>query len=89
MTKQEYSIVVDIYNSFDSKEFDEYNDMYPKPDVSILAQTSQNFKVVRMQVHMLHAAFYYSAPNVRWNVVLLTTALDFGGFAGHCSAFNF
>ena len=75
ITEQDYGCALEMYNAFHCQNLGDYHDIYLKSDVFILADIFQKFREVCMQVYRLDPAHFYSAPNLSWDVMLITTGV--------------
>ena len=48
----------------------EYDNLYLKTDVIILADVFENFRKVCKETYKLDPAFYYTSPGLAWDVML-------------------
>jgi len=52
---------------FKCKNFGEYNDLYLKTDVMLLADCFENFRELFLKEHEIDPCYYYSAPGLTWD----------------------
>ena len=67
-----YTRAVDMYNLFGCKNFGDYHDAYLQTDVFEL------FRSVCIRVYRLDPAYFYSAPNLSWDAMLVTIDVELG-----------
>ena len=67
-----------MYNLFACKDFGDYHDLYLRIDVIILADVFETFRNVCLKVYNLDAAHLFSAPNLSWDAMLITTRAEIG-----------
>ena len=58
------------------KNFGDYHDVYLKIDVLLLASVFEKFRDVCLDVYNLDPACFYSAPNLSWDAMLVTTGVE-------------
>ena len=73
ISEQQYNEAVQVYNVLDCNNFGDYHDAYLKIDVFVLADVFEKFRDVCMKVYQLDPAHFYSAPNLSWDAMLITT----------------
>ena len=78
VTKDQYKKALDLYNSFQCRSLGDYHDIYLKTDVLLLADVFQLFRQVCMKVYSLDPAHFFSAPNLSWEAMLITTSATLG-----------
>ena len=64
-----------MYNAFNCKNLGDYHDIYLRTDVFLLGGFFQKFREVCMQPYKLDPAHFYSAPNLCWDAMLITTGV--------------
>ena len=67
-----------IYTLFVCRNLGDYHDVYLRIDVLIVADVFDNFQQVCMKVYKLDPVHSFSAPNQRWDAMLITTRVDLG-----------
>ena len=77
-TEAQYAQALHIYNLFQCQCLGDYHDIYLKIDVFILADVFQLFRKVCMKVYSLVPAHFFSAPNLSWEAMLITTRATLG-----------
>ena len=78
VTKDQYKKALDLYNSFQCRSLGDYHDIYLKTDVLLLADVFQLFRQVCIKVYSLDPAHFFSAPNLSWEAMLITTRATLG-----------
>ena len=73
ISEQQYNEAMRIYELLAWNEFGDYHDAYLKIDVFVLADVFEKFRDVCMKVYQLDPAHFYSAPNLSWDAMLITT----------------
>ena len=66
-----------IYTLFGCRNLGNYHDVYLRTDVLILADVFKKFRQVCMKVYKLDP-IHFSAPNLSWDAMLITTRVDLG-----------
>ena len=64
---------MEVYKAFNCKNLGDYQNIYLRTDVFLLGDNFQKFREVCMQVYKLDPAHFYSAPNLNWDAMLITT----------------
>ena len=72
-TSEDYDEPVSIYNAFSCQNSGDYRDLYLETDVFLLADIFEKFRKVCMNVYKLDPSHFYSAPNLSWGAMLLST----------------
>ena len=67
-----------IYTLFGCRNLGDYHDVYLRTDVLILAVVFEKFRQVCMKVYKLDPVNFFSAPNLSWDAMLITTRVDLG-----------
>ena len=67
-----------IYTLFGCRNLGDYHDVYLRTDVLILADNFEKFRQVCMKVYKLDTVHFFSAPNLSWDAMLITTRVDLG-----------
>ena len=70
-----------IYTLFGCRNLGDYHDVYLRTDVLILADVFEKFRQVCMEVYKLDPVHFFSAPNLSWDAMLITTRVDLGLFS--------
>ena len=78
ISEKHYTQALAMYNLFACKDFGDYHDLYLRIDVFILADVFETFRNVRLKVYNLDSAHFFSAPNLSWNAILITTSAEIG-----------
>ena len=74
----DYQYAIDVYNLFGCKNLGEYHDIYLKTDVLILADIFEKFRSVCLNVYKLDPSHFFSAPNLSWEAMLISTNVKLG-----------
>ena len=64
---------LNLYNLLQCKSLGDYHDVYLEIDVLVLADVFQLLRRVCMKVYSFDPAHFISAPNLRWEAMLITT----------------
>ena len=75
---QYYKLALDIYKKFDCTNLGDFHDVYLKTDVLFLAYIFEKFRSVCLSVNQLGPAHFYSAPNLSWESMLISTRVKLG-----------
>ena len=75
ITKEQHNFALELYNAFNCKKLGDYHDIYLRTDLFLLGDIFQKFREVCMQVYKLDPAHFYSAPNLSWDAMLITTGV--------------
>ena len=78
ITNKEFDEAVSIYNAFSCKTLGDYHDVYLQTDVLLLADIFENFRRVCIKVYKLDPAHFFSAPNLSWDAMLISTEAKSG-----------
>ena len=78
ITEEMYRKAVDMYHLFKCNSFGDYHDAYLQTDVFLLADVFELFRSVCIKVYRLDPAYFYSAPNLSWDAMLVTTEVELG-----------
>ena len=62
----------------DCKNFVDYHDLYLTLDVYLLADIFKSFREVGLKEYQLDLAHLYSAPNLSWEGMLISTKVELG-----------
>lgn len=72
----EYEHAVNVYNTFECRNFGDYHDLYLKTDVLLLTDIFENFRKASMRDFRLDPAWFYSSPNFFNEAMLLMTGIE-------------
>ena len=78
ITFADYQHAVDVYREFSCNNLGDYHDIYLKTDVLILADIFEKFRSVCLSVYKLDPTHFYSAPNLSWEAMLISTNVKLG-----------
>ena len=78
ITPDQYKEAVSIYDAFACKNLGDYHDLYLQTDVFPLADIFEKFRKVCLRVYKLDPAHFYSAPNLSWDAMLISTDAKLG-----------
>ena len=76
VTPEMYSQGVEMYQLLECRYFGDYHDAYLQIDVYLLADVFELFRTVCISVYRLDPAYFYSAPNLSWDAMLVTTEVQ-------------
>ena len=77
-TLDEYTFAQTVWNEFNCQTLKDYQDLYLKTDVLLLADIFENFRKFSMQHYQLDPAYYVSSPQLSWDAMLLYTQAQIG-----------
>ena len=69
---------LNIYQEFGCRNLGDYHDIYSKTDVFLLANIFEKFRNVCLKVYTLDPSHLYSAPNLSWDSMLISTNVKLG-----------
>ena len=72
----EYEYAQNVWGKFECQTMKDYQDLYLKTDVLILADVFENFRKFSMQHYKLDPAHYVSSPQLSWDAMLLFTGCE-------------
>ena len=78
ITLEQFNEALYIYDAFSCKNLGDYHDIYLQTDVFILADIFEKFRKVCLKVYNLDPAHFYSAPNLSWDAMLISTKVTLG-----------
>ena len=78
ITPDQYNEAVSIYDAFACRNLGDYHDLYLQTDVFLLADIFEKFRRVCLRVYKLDPAHFYSAPNLSWDAMLISTNAKLG-----------
>ena len=67
-----------IYTLFGCRNLGDYHDVYLRTDVLILADVFEKLRQACMKVYKLDPVHFFSAANLSWDAMLITTRVDLG-----------
>ena len=77
ITCGDYDEAVSIYNAFSCQILGDHHDIYLETDVFLLAAIFEKFRKVCMNVYKLDPSHFYSAPNLIWDAMHISTEAKF------------
>ena len=75
ISDKEYEHANKVWDEFRIKNMGEYNDLYLRTDVILLANVSESFREVCMKNYGLDPAHFYTAPGLAWKACLKKTGI--------------
>ena len=75
ITPSDYQHALNIYQEFGSRTLGDYHDIYLKTDVLLHADIFEKFRNLCLKVYTLDPSHVYSAPNLSWESMLISTNL--------------
>ena len=76
ITDEEYKRAQQAWREFGCQTLGDYNDIYLKKDVLLLADVFENFRQLCLDIYKLDALWHYSAPGLAWNAMLRLTNVE-------------
>ncbi|XP_077260546.1 uncharacterized protein LOC143896520 [Temnothorax americanus] len=76
-SESDYEHATRVWRRFRVRDLGEYNDLYLKTDVLLLADIFENFRDTCMASYGLDPAYYYTLPGYTWNAMLRYTGVRF------------
>ena len=73
---KDYQEAIEFYHLFACKTFGEYHDIYLILDVYLHAEIFEKFRNVCKPVHDLDPVQFFSAPNLSWEAMLMTSKFE-------------
>ena len=73
---KDHQTSIEIYHLFSCTTFGEYHDIYLILDVYLLSDIFETFRNVCMSVYELDPVHFFSAPNLSWEAMLITTKVQ-------------
>ena len=78
ITPDQNSEAVSIYDAFACKNLGDYHDLYLQMNVFLLADIFEKIRKVCLRAYKLDPAHFYSAPNLSWKAMLISTDAKLG-----------
>ena len=69
----DYKQAQKVWSTFNCKSFLDYHNIYLKSDVLLLADVWETFRKVCFTNYKLDANYYYTAPGLSWDAMMLST----------------
>lgn len=76
ISDEEYAFAKNVWEVFKCKTMGDYNDLYMKIDVLLLADVMQAFRSMMMKSHKLDPAHYVTLPAMSWDAMLRSTKVQ-------------
>ena len=76
ITDQEYSQYFRVWNSIPNVDIKKYMELYLKIDVLALSDVFESFRDAIMESHKLDPIYYFSAPGLSYDAMLLSTKIE-------------
>ena len=72
----DYQHALNVWNTFQCQTIRDYNDLYLKSDVLLLADVFESFRKACLRHYNLDPAHYYTSPRLAWDACLKTTGQE-------------
>ena len=69
----DYQHALNVWNTFQCQNIRDYNDLYLKSDVLLLADVFESFRKTCLRHYNLDPAHYFTSPGLAWDARLKTT----------------
>ena len=76
ISDDDYQHAINVWNTFKCKTIKDYNDLYLKSDVLLLADVFENFRKTCLHHYNLDPAYYYTSPGLAWDACLKETGQE-------------
>jgi hypothetical protein len=76
ITDADYQHALRVWEAFGCKTFGDYQDIYLRTDVLLLADVFETFRNTSMKHYGLDPAHYYTAPGMSWDALLKKTRVN-------------
>ena len=73
ITDEDYQHAINVWNTFKCQTIKDYQDLYLKSDVLLLADVFENFRKTCLKHYNLDPAHYYTSPGLAWDACLKET----------------
>ncbi|XP_070171330.1 uncharacterized protein [Polyergus mexicanus] len=77
ISESDYARAIRVWERFRVETLGDYNDLYLKTDVLLLADIFENFRDACMRSYNLDSAYYYTLPGYPWDAMLKYTGARF------------
>lgn len=73
ISQSEYEYAQNIWRLFNIETLGQFQDLYMRVDVILLAEVFENFRNNCLQSYFLDPSYFYTAPGLSWNAMLRYT----------------
>ena len=75
-SREDYAHALQVWDEFHCSTLKDYQDLYLKTDVLLLADIFENFREISVRNYQLDPAYYVSSPQLSWDAMLLFTKCE-------------
>ena len=76
ISPEDYTHAQNVWDHFNCKTMRDYNDIYLKSDVLLIADVFENFRDLCLENYKLDPAYYYTAPGLFYDACLKKTKIN-------------
>ena len=76
ISDEDYAHAQKVWKMFKMEYFKDYQELYNKVDVLLLADVFENFRNICLENYELDPAHYYTAPGLAWDAALKVTGVN-------------
>ena len=70
ISDENYAHAQEVWKTLEMKNLEDYNNLYNRADVLLLADVLENFWDICIKIYNLDPAHYYTAPGLAWDAAL-------------------
>jgi len=71
--REEYKTAQKIWDKFNIRNLQEFNNLYNKVDILLIADIMENFRNIALKTYKLHPTYYFTTPVFAWDCMLKMT----------------
>ena len=76
ISDEDYEHARKVWETFEMQDLEDYQNLYNRIDVLLLADVFENFRDVCIKNYNLDPAHYYTAPGLAWDAALKVTEVE-------------